>query len=173
MSIEIVLIGLEQEADLKLRNEPFPLFGRLIPALQNGIWTWREELFESPAQMCFPEEDYALAEDRFYLGAYEDSTCIGLAVLEKSWTKYLYLSDLKVRSASRRKGIGHLLIEEALNLARQYGYRGLSVVAQDNNLAACRFYLKEGFVIGGFDNQVYTGTSQAGKADVYFYRDLP
>ena len=104
--------------------------------------------------MCFPEEDYALAEDRFYLGAYEDGICIGLAVLEKPWTKYLYLSDLKVRSASRRKGIGHLLIEEALNLARQNGYRGLSVVAQDNNLAACRFYLKEGFVIGGFDNRV-------------------
>ena len=168
-----MLIGPEREDDLKLENEPFPLFGRLVPALQDGIWTWREERFESVSEMCFPDEDYTLSDDRFYLGAYEDGCCVGLAVLEKSWTKYLYLSDLKVRRASRRRGIGHLLIRSSLELAGRNEYRGLYAVAQDNNLAACRFYLKEGFVIGGFDNRVYTGTTQAGKADVYFYRDLP
>ena len=47
------------------------------------------------------------------------------------------------------------------------GYR-----MQDNNLDACRFYLAQGFRIGGFDNRVSTGTSQAGKADLYFYLDL-
>lgn len=44
--------------------------------------------------------------------------------------------------------------------------------AQDTNLNACLFYLSVGFVIGGFDNRLYTGTSQAGKADITFYLDL-
>lgn len=43
-------------------------------------------------------------------------------------------------------------------------------VGQANNLTACRFYLKNGFTIGGFNNRVYDGTSPEGNADIYFYR---
>ena len=39
---------------------------------------------------------------------------------------------------------------------------------RDNNLAACMFYLKNGFVIGGLNTHVYTGTSQEGKKTFYF-----
>ena len=45
-------------------------------------------------------------------------------------------------------------------------------VGQDNNLSACLFYLHHGFSIGGFDNRSYDGTSQEGKSDIYFYRDI-
>ena len=55
--------------------------------------------------------------------------------------------------------------------ARKRGYIGLFTQAQDNNLNACLFYLKTGFTIGGFDNRVYRGTKQEGKADIIFYRD--
>ena len=50
-------------------------------------------------------------------------------------------------------------------------YRGVYLQAQDDNLNACLFYLKTGFVIGGFDNRVYCGSRQEGKADVIFYLD--
>ena len=42
-------------------------------------------------------------------------------------------------------------------------------MGQDNNLAACQFYIKSGFRIGGVDTEVYNGTSQEGKADIIFY----
>lgn len=45
-------------------------------------------------------------------------------------------------------------------------------IGQDNNLAACLFYLEHGFEIGGFDNRCYRGTSQENKTNIYFYRDL-
>lgn len=51
------------------------------------------------------------------------------------------------------------------------GLNGLYTVGQDNNLSACLLYLKEGFVIGGFDDHVYLGTSQQGKANIIYYLD--
>ena len=43
-----------------------------------------------------------------------------------------------------------MLVEKMVEVATEHGYRGIYAVAQDNNLAACKFYLKNGFVIGGF-----------------------
>ena len=59
----------------------------------------------------------------------------------------------------------------AEELAREKGYRGIYVIAQDNNLGACLFYLKCGFRIGGFDTEIYRGTAQEGKSDIIFYLD--
>ena len=50
--------------------------------------------------------------------------------------------------------------------------QGVSLQAQDNNLSACLFYLKTGFRIGGLDTEGYNGTTQEGKADISFYRDV-
>ena len=82
----------------------------------------------------------------------------------------MYLFDLKVNSAARGKGVGKLLIDAGMKAAKARGYIGLYTHAQDNNLNACMFYLKAGFEIGGFDNHVYNGTSQEGKADIIFYK---
>ena len=81
----------------------------------------------------------------------------------------MYLYDLKVSQNYRRRGVGAALIEKSMEIARSKNYRGIYAIAQDNNLAACRFYLKNGFEIGGFDDHSYAGSSQEGNADVYFY----
>ena len=83
----------------------------------------------------------------------------------------MYLYDLKVNSAARGKGVGKALIRAGLEAAKERGYIGLYTQAQDNNLNTCMFYLSAGFEIGGFDNRVYRGTSQAHKADIIFYLD--
>ncbi|HNX16683.1 MAG TPA: GNAT family N-acetyltransferase, partial [Bacilli bacterium] len=44
-------------------------------------------------------------------------------------------------------------------------------IAQDNNLSACLFYLNNGFRIGGLDTEIYKGTPQEGKSDIFFYKD--
>ena len=68
------------------------------------------------------------------------------------------------------EGIGKQLIQAAYQYAIDEGYKGLSVIAQDNNLDACRFYLACGFEIGGLDTKTYEHTKQAGKADITFYK---
>lgn len=175
--IEIRMIDKASAADIRLPNEPFALTGRMIPSLQNGVWDHRIVAF-APAdvgEMCFPDEDYdfdAMSRDCVFVGAYDGDVCVGLAIWQKEWHRYLYLYDLKVNRACRGQGVGTKLIAHGLALARTLGKRGLYTVGQDNNLNACRFYLKQGFRIGGFNNRVYDGTSQAGKADIYFYLDL-
>ena len=56
--VEIRTITEENKQDLLLKNEPFQMPGRLIPALENGKWRYSEELFAHPESMCFPDEDY-------------------------------------------------------------------------------------------------------------------
>lgn len=175
--MEICILDAKRRKDLNLPNQPFELFGRMIPSCQDGVWRYTEQLLDEGerSEMCFPDEDYdfdALSVDCTFLGAYENGECIGLAILQETGFRYWYLYDLKVNRDRRRSGVGRALIERACALARERGYLGIRTVAQDNNLAACRFYLKNGFEIGGFDNRGYRGTRQADKADIYFYLDV-
>ena len=172
--LEIRAITEENAGDLNLPNEPFVMPGKFIPALIDGIWSYRTQMYPVPETMVFPEGNYDFEETAGkgpVFGAYEDGECVGIAIFEDYWLKYMYLSDLKVSAAARGKGAGKALIRAGLEEAKKRGYRGLYTVAQDNNLSACMFYLGAGFAIGGFDNRVYGGTSQEGKADILFYLD--
>ena len=170
--MEIREILRENAADLNLKNEPFEMPGRFIPVLKNGIWSYRTERFETVQTMVFPDENYdyeRVAQNGVILGAYENGECIGVAIFQDHWLKHLYLLDLKVNASFRGMGVGKALIAAGLAAAKERGYRGLYTQAQDDNLNACMFYLHAGFEIGGFDNHVYNGTSQEGKADIIFY----
>ena len=171
--IEIKKITEENKQDLNIPNEPFQMPGRLIPTLQDGVWSYRTETFPEIATMVFPDENYDFDEisaKGVIYGAYEDEQCIGVAVYQDYFLKHMYLYDLKVNASARGKGVGKLLIEAGMEAAEERGYKGLYTVAQDNNLNACMFYLSAGFDIGGFDNRVYDGTSQEGKSDIIFYK---
>lgn len=172
--IVIKQIDRAHKKDINIPNQPFRLFGRLLPSYNDGKWTYATERFaeKDVSEMCFPDENYdydALSENSVFIGAYDGETCIGLAILQQAMLRYMYLYDLKVDKEYRGKHIGAMLIDGAKKLALESGYRGLYTQGQDNNLAACLFYLKNGFVIGGLDTQVYKGTAQEGKKDVFFY----
>lgn len=85
--------------------------------------------------------------------------------------KYMYLYDLKVNRNYRGQQIGKMLIDKSKEVAVSQGYKGLYTKGQDNNLGACLFYLKNGFVIGGLDTHVYVGSSQERTSDILFYFD--
>ena len=171
--ITIRKIGAENLADAQLKNETFSVWGRMVPALRNGIWSYTAETFAAAEEMTFPDENYDVsANDGIFMGAYRGEQCIGLAVLRKAMFRYLYLDDLKVCADFRRQGVGAKLIGAAMKEAEDLGLQGVYTIAQDNNLSACLFYLKCGFAIGGFDNRAYRGTPQENKADIYFYKDI-
>lgn len=164
----------ETASDIQLPNEPFDLFGRMIVNRSQGEWSYEIELFDEIESMVFPDENYDLADIQkkgFALGAYQDGVCVGIATYEFNWNKYIYLADLKVNRDFRKMGVAAGLIKEGQKQAEKRGYQGLYTVGQDNNLAACKFYLKQGFEIGGFNTKDYSHTNQAEKADIYFYLD--
>lgn len=175
--MECRVIDKEHSGDINLKNEPFSLYGKVVPTYSNEKWGYSIQLFpeNEVTEMCFPDEGYdydELAEDHVFIGAYDGGKCVGLAVLTDGIFKYMYLDDLKVSHEYRRQGVGRALMEKAMEIARQRNYNGIYTIGQDNNVSACKFYLKAGFEIGGFDNHVYRGTSQESKADIIFYLDI-
>lgn len=173
--ITIEEIGEGRKADINIPNEPFRLFGTLRVAYSQGRWTHEAVRFPEAdvREMVFPDENYdyaAMAGNHIFLGAYDGGRCVGLAILRRAMFRYLYLYDLKVNAAWRRKGVGARLVERAAALAAAQGWRGLYTQAQDTNLGACLFYLRCGFEIGGLDTRIYDGTSQEGVSDILFYR---
>lgn len=174
--LDIRVIDAAHQQDINIPNEPFPLCGRMIPSYTDGQWGHSVVRFpeDSVSEMRFPDEHYdyaAMQGSSVFLGAYDREKCVGLAILQDAWMKYMYLYDLKVSRDYRRRGAGAALMAKARDIALARGYRGLYTQAQDNNLNACLFYLSQGFFIGGLDTQVYKGTRQEGKSDIIFYLD--
>ena len=172
--IDVRIIDTAHKQDINIPNEPFLLFGRMIPTYVDEQWNYSVEKFSMEQQMCFPDENYSyddMVENSTFIGAYDNEKCIGLAIMQKGFFKYMYLYDLKVNSAYRKCGVAKALIEKAKSIAKEKGYLGIYTQGQDNNLGACLFYIKTGFYIGGFDSNVYKGTKQEGKADIIFYLD--
>lgn len=80
---------------LNIKNEPFKLFGRMLPCYQNGKWSYSILENEKVGQDIFPDENYnyeCMEKDHVFIGAYYNSVCVGLAILRHHWNKYLYLS---------------------------------------------------------------------------------
>ena len=172
--IEIKLIDESCKNDIKLPNEPFSLFGKIIPRYDGERWDYTVSENDTISEMCFPDENYdfdEMSDNSLFIGAYDGEKCIGLAIIQKAFFKYMYLTDLKVNKEYRGHGVAKKLIEEARKIAAENGYRGIYTIGQDNNLGACLFYLKSGFRIGGIDTDVYKGTKQEGKTDIIFYLD--
>lgn len=173
--IEIKIIDAPNKADVNIPNEKFQEFGRIIPSYDGKKRTWTYELLrfapENVTETCFPEENYDFnsMQDSVFLGAYDGDKCVGLAILQPGFFKYMYLYDLKVNKEYRRQHIGRLLIQKSKETAKQKGYSGLYTQGQDDNPGACLFYLKSGFYIGGLDTNIYRHTKQEGKADIIFY----
>lgn len=175
--IEIKRIDKEHERDINIPNEPFALWGRMIPSYRDEKWSYTVNRFppQDRGEMCFPDENYDYEEmkkNSIFIGAYDEDVCIGLAILQDSIFRYLYLYDLKVNKDYRGQGVASLLVEEAKRVAAERGYRGIYTQGQDNNLSACLFYINRGFHIGGLDTNVYKGTKQEDKSDILFYLDI-
>lgn len=175
--VNIKRIGQKNKSDINIANETFPIYGKMVPSYINEQWTYTIKHFNKyeAYEMTFPDTNYSydeLYQNSFFVGAYLGDDCIGLAIYQKSWNKYLYLYDLKVNLKARGCGIGRMLIEEGKSIAKENGYKGIYTQGQDNNLNACLFYVKSGFKIGGLDTMVYCGTKQEGKSDIIFYLNI-
>lgn len=170
--IDIRIIDKAHASDINLPNEPFALFGRMIPSYSGGEWSYAVERFPEETSMTFPDEHYdydAMVKNSTFIGAYDGERCVGLAILQEGFFKYMYLYDLKVNASCRKQGVAGRLLQKAEAVAKEKGYTGLYTIGQDNNLGACLFYIKYGFQIGGLDTKVYDGTPQEGKSDIIFY----
>ena len=171
--MEIVKINQQNLADINKANQPFEIIGKIKPTFAGGNWTYTEEIYEHPYIKEYLSNpcDYAVYidnPDKTVFFAYSGSECIGQIILRKDWNWYAFIEDICVVKSSRGQGIGTALIQKAVEWAKSSGLKGLALETQDNNLLACRFYAKCGFVIGGVDTMLYRNFGN-GELAVFWY----
>jgi len=85
------------------------------------------------------------------------------------WNKFSYVEELVVDTEFRGKGVGRALMSRAIEWAKQQNFPGLTLETQDNNVQACKFYEKCGFILGGFDLYAYKNLDNASEIALYWY----
>lgn len=157
--MEIIKMNRQNSADINKANRPFEIIGKIKPTFYAGKWTYTEELYENPYIKEYPSDfdrdSYIDNPKKAVFFAYSDMECVGQIVLKRDWNKYASIEDLCVARSVRGQGIGTSLIQTAIKWAKESDLKGLALETQDNNLLACRFYAKCGFVIGSVNTMLY------------------
>jgi ribosomal protein S18 acetylase RimI-like enzyme len=96
-----------------------------------------------------------IGPDRLLAVAKEGGRLCGYILVSESWNGYASVDDLAVDRAVRGSGVGRRLMDQAVQWARERGLAGVRLETQSNNVAACRFYKRYGFVLGGYDEYQY------------------
>jgi len=117
--------------------------------------------------------DYLVAEDRIAFVAIERGEVVGRVLVSTNWNGYALIDDIAVDAGRRRSGAGAALLDRAIAWARERGHPGLMLETQDHNVAACRFYERHGFVLGGFDRFHYRHDAAVRhETALFWYLDL-
>ena len=155
---EIIISPLKEELieDINQTNDYFKVFGKVVPSFQSEKWSFEEKLFDEPKVIRFPDDQldwsqYINSEDKALFLAYKNNHCIGQIRIIKDWNRFCYIENIAAKKEVRGHGIGKLLLAKAEEWAKERKLIGMSLEAQDDNLGACRFYVKQGFILGGVD----------------------
>ena len=88
--LEIKRIDQEHQADIRLKNEPFSLWGKccrlIMRAAGSTICKFAPEDIQT---MRFPDENYCydeMSRNSLFIGAYDDGKCIGLAIVQDAFS---------------------------------------------------------------------------------------
>ena len=145
--------------DVDRCGDPFTVDSRLVLKAEDGNISY--EIVPVPPhekQYSLQPVDYAGyvdSSDRVVFLAYVEGELAGQVRIFKNWNDYAYIPDIAVGARFRRQGVGHALMQAAIEWAKEAGFPGLMLETQDINVAACLFYERCGFQLGGFDRLLY------------------
>jgi ribosomal protein S18 acetylase RimI-like enzyme len=170
----IIEINNENIITMNNSNEPFTIFGKLIPEYINGCWSFKEELFKESYEYKYPPEDddyeeYINNKDKTVYFYYDGKNNVGQIILKKYWNENTFIKDFSVSKNYRKKGIGWKLMDKAKEWTKANNLKGIMLETQDVNLAACRFYKKYGFTLGGVDTMLYSNFKNAEQKALFWY----
>jgi streptothricin acetyltransferase len=84
-----------------------------------------------------------------------DGQLAGRIKMLRWWNRFAYVEDIVVNPEYRGLGVGRKLLEGGIQWARENSFPGVMLETQDDNVPACALYQSHGFVLGGFDRNVY------------------
>lgn len=157
MEITIQKKDPEESPQTKSFSRKSAVTSRLVLAIENEKLTYTIVPVE-------PYERDVHAEDTEY--GFDDSgptiffaeaegKLAGRIKMLKWWNRFAYVEDLVVNPEYRGMRIGRALLERGIQWAREHGFPGVMLETQDDNVPACMLYQSCGFVLCGFDRNVY------------------
>lgn len=127
-----------------------------------------------PKSYGFDPTDLALhmmTDDKVLFVAIGDEAPVGYIALSCEWNNLASIDDLAVDMEWRGTGAAQRLMQQAVEWAKARDLPGIRLETQTNNVAACRFYMRQGFTLGGYDRHLYKGLSLGTpETALFFYR---
>jgi streptothricin acetyltransferase len=144
---------------------------RLVLAIEDEKLTYTiapVELYERD----YPPEDVNYSFDGsapaiFF--AEVDGQLAGRIRMMKWWNQFGYVEDLAVNPQYRGLGLGRKLLERGIEWARENNFPGVMLETQDDNVPACTLYQSSGFVLSGFDRNVYKAINPETKETALYW----
>jgi GNAT superfamily N-acetyltransferase len=106
----------------------------------------REEILRKPLGLRFSPDELEMEKNNMLIGAFEDEEMLGCCMMVEENPTTLRLRQMAVLNNLQGKGIGRALTIFAENLARDRGYKIISMHARKNVVG---FYEKMGYKISG------------------------
>jgi GNAT superfamily N-acetyltransferase len=172
--MEILLreIGKHESPQTRAFSRKFMVEARLVLGMVD------EELIYTVAPVEPYERDIP-AEDTEYgfddagptiFFAEVDGKLAGRIKMLQWWNRFAYVDDLVVNPEFRGLGLGRKLLERGIQWARDHRFPGVMLETQDDNVPACTLYQSCGFVLRGFDRDVYKAIhSNTRETALYWY----
>jgi ribosomal protein S18 acetylase RimI-like enzyme len=157
MEIRIRKIEPDESSQTKSFSRKSIVHSRLALDLENEKLIYTIVPVE-PYERDVPAEDYDYGFDDsgptiFFAEA--DGKIAGRIRMMRWWNRFAYVEDLVVNPEYRALGVGRKLLEHGIRWARENHFPGVMLETQDDNVPACMLYQSAGFVLSGFDRNVY------------------
>jgi GNAT superfamily N-acetyltransferase len=106
----------------------------------------RMAILRKPLGLDFTKEELDREKEDVLIGCFEEDKLEGCCLLTKADTGTVKLRQMAVTSGLQGKGIGRVLLHFAENVARDKGYKKITMNARKNALG---FYEKLGYKVVG------------------------
>jgi GNAT superfamily N-acetyltransferase len=104
----------------------------------------RDDILRKPLGLSFNVEELEKEKDNMLIGAFEDDDMLGCCMLVEENSEKVRLRQMAVLNDLQGKGIGRALMNFAENLARDRGYKIMSMHARKTTAG---FYERMGYKI--------------------------
>ena len=127
------------------------------------------------------ESNYDTKNWRFYM-AFDEEKPIGAITIAGTTPNLDMLSgrddlcilwDIRVIDEYKHQGVGQKLFDAAVEKAKSDGYKQMMIECQNNNVAACKFYQKQGALLSKIDMYAYYHEEECkNEVQLIWYLDL-
>ncbi len=104
----------------------------------------RDDILRKPLGLGFTPEELEKEKDNMLIGAFEEEDMLGCCMLVEENNNIVRLRQMAVLNDLQGKGIGRALMGFAENLARDRGYRTISMHARKDTIG---FWEKMGYKV--------------------------